>query len=173
MNPLRPLAIRAATRADVPLILGFIRDLAAYEKLLHEVEADEEQLAASLFPAGAGRPAAQVLIGELDGLPSGFAVFFYSYSTFLAREGLYLEDLFVRPQSRGRGLGKAFLLHLARHAVERGCGRVDWSVLDWNAPSIAFYRSLGAVPMGDWTTFRLTGAALQQLGAGESERGRG
>jgi GNAT superfamily N-acetyltransferase len=119
----------------------------------------------SSWPPRSSPPGAQVLIGELDGRPEGFAVFFYSYSTFLAREGLYLEDLYVRPASRGRGLGKAFLLFLARHAVERGCGRIDWSVLDWNAPSIAFYKSLGAVPKDDWTTFRLTGDALRKLGA--------
>jgi GNAT superfamily N-acetyltransferase len=165
MTPPPPLSIRPAGPADLPLILAFIRDLATYEKLLYEVEATEELLAASLFPAGGSRSGAQVLIGELDGRPEGFAVFFYSYSTFLAREGLYLEDLYVRPASRGRGLGKAFLLFLARHAVERGCGRIDWSVLDWNAPSIAFYKSLGAVPKDDWTTFRLTGDALRNLGA--------
>lgn len=158
------LLIRAATAADVGLILAFIRDLATYEKLLHEVEATEEGLRRTMFPEDGSRPVAQVLIGEWDGQPEGFAVYFHNYSTFLGKEGLYLEDVFVRPAARGRGIGKAFLLHLARLAVERGLGRVDWSVLDWNGPSIAFYRSLGAVPMADWTTFRLTGPALQELG---------
>ena len=158
-----PLSIRAATPADVGLILAFIRDLATYEKLLHEVEATEESLRRTMFPED-GSPVARVLIGEWEGRPEGFAVYFHNYSTFLGKEGLYLEDVFVRPEARGRGIGKAFLLHLAQLAVEQGLGRVDWSVLDWNEPSIAFYRSLGAVPMADWTTFRLTGLALRELG---------
>ncbi len=156
--------IRAATVADVPLILRFIRDLADYEKLLHEVEATEESLRRTMFPEDGSRAVPRVLIGEWNGQPEGFAVYFHNYSTFLSREGLYLEDVFVRPAARGRGLGKAFLLHLAQLAVKQGLGRVDWSVLDWNEPSIAFYKSLGAVPMSDWTTFRLTGQALRELG---------
>jgi GNAT superfamily N-acetyltransferase len=162
--PPAPVSIRAATPADVPLILRFIRDLAEYEKLLHEVEATEASLRRTMFPEDGSRPVPQVLIGEWQGRPEGFAVYFHNYSTFLAREGLYLEDVFVRPEARGRGLGKAFLLHMAQLAVRQGLGRVDWSVLDWNEPSIAFYKSLGAVPMADWTTFRLTGQALRELG---------
>jgi GNAT superfamily N-acetyltransferase len=154
-------AIRPAKPGDVPLVLKFIRELAAYERLLGEVEASEERLRRTLFPEGGGRPAAHVLIGEVDGVSAGFAVYFFNYSTFLARPGLYLEDLFVRPESRGRGLGRALLLHLAGLARELGCGRMEWSVLDWNRPAIEFYRRLGAVPLDDWTLFRLTGEALK------------
>lgn len=156
------LAIRPATRADVSLIHEFIRGLATYEKLLHECEATDDQLARTLFPADGSAPAAQVIIGEIDGAPAGFALYFFNYSTFLAQPGLYLEDLFVLPAHRGSGLGKALLLHLARIANTRGCGRMEWSVLDWNQSAIDFYRKLGAAPMSDWTVFRLTGAALQQ-----------
>jgi len=160
----RAIAIREATAADVGLILYFVRELAIYEKLFEDVEATEESLKKTLFP-DCGPPAvARVLIGELDGKPEGFAVYFFNYSTFLSMNGVFLEDLFVKPSSRGFGLGKALLLHLARIAVERGCGRMDWSVLDWNTPSIEFYKALGAVAMDDWTTFRLTGAALEKLG---------
>jgi GNAT superfamily N-acetyltransferase len=162
--PSDPLSIRPATADDAALILAFIRELATYEKLLHEVEATEEGLRRTLFPADGRRPVAHVLIGEWAGRPEGFAVYFHNYSTFLGKEGLYLEDVFVRPAARGRGIGKAILLHLARLAVAQGLGRVDWSVLDWNEPAIAFYRSLGAVPMADWTLFRLTGTALQEFG---------
>jgi GNAT superfamily N-acetyltransferase len=153
--------LRAATVDDVPLILRFIRDLAAYEKLLHEVEATPEKLRAQLFPAQ-GSPAAHVVIAEEDGAPAGFALYFFNFSTFLAKPGLYLEDLFVAPAFRGRGLGKALLLHLARIANARGCGRMEWSVLDWNEPAKGFYRALGAVEMGDWRVNRLTGRALSQ-----------
>jgi GNAT superfamily N-acetyltransferase len=153
--------IRSATPADVPLILEFIRGLAAYEKLTHEVTATEERLHATLFPAG-GRAVAECVLAFHDGAPAGFALFFHNYSTFLARPGLYLEDLFVRPELRGRGIGKALLLHLARLANARGCGRFEWSVLDWNEPAKGFYRKLGAVEMADWRTWRLTGAALAQ-----------
>ncbi len=159
-----PCHIRPAAAADVPLILQFIRDLAAYEKLAHEVAATAEQLHRVLFPAdpaGAG-PAASVLIAEQDGAPAGFAVYFFNFSTFLARSGLYLEDLFVRPEYRGRGIGKALLLHLARLANDRGCGRMEWSVLDWNQPAIDFYESLGARRLTDWQICRLTGSALRQ-----------
>jgi GNAT superfamily N-acetyltransferase len=160
----RAIAIRKAVAGDIPIILRFIRELATYEKLLDEVEANEDRLTRTLFPAGGGPPVAHVLIGELDGRPQGFAVYFFNYSTFLAKEGIYLEDLFVMPDCRGNGLGRALLLYLAALAVSRGCGRMDWSVLDWNSPSIEFYRGLGAVPLGDWTTFRLTAAALDKFG---------
>ncbi|HEV2719910.1 MAG TPA: GNAT family N-acetyltransferase [Thermoanaerobaculia bacterium] len=156
-------AIRAATESDVPLILQFIRDLAEYERLLHKVVATEEMLRASLF----GNPRfAEVIIGEEDGTAVGFALFFHNYSTFLAQPGIYLEDLFVKPEARGRGYGKALLARLAQLARERGCGRVEWAVLDWNTPSIDFYKSLGAAPMDDWTVFRLTGEALERLAGG-------
>lgn len=154
------MKIRFATVEDVPAILGFITDLAAYEKLSHEVVADEAALRATLFGT---RPAAEVLIAELDGAPVGFALFFQSYSTFLAKPGLYLEDLFVRPAARGKGVGSALLAALARIAVERNYGRVEWSVLDWNEPAIKLYRAIGAVPMSEWTVNRLTGAPLAKL----------
>ncbi|MBL0216653.1 MAG: GNAT family N-acetyltransferase [Myxococcales bacterium] len=156
------LQIRAATAADTATILGFIRDLAAYEKLSHEVVADEAKLEATLFGA---RPAAEVLIAEVGGAPVGFALFFPSYSTFLAKPGLYLEDLFVRPSARGQGVGSALLSALARIAVDRDYGRFEWSVLDWNEPAIRLYRSLGAVPMSEWTVNRLTGEPLAKLAA--------
>ena len=153
--------IRPATAADVPLILSFIRQLAEYEKLSHECVATEEQLHATLFET----KFAEVLIAEWQGAPAGFALFFPNYSTFLARPGIYLEDLFVAPAFRNQGIGKALLLHLARLANQRNYGRVEWSVLDWNEPAIGFYRSLGAVPMSEWTVFRLTGSALERYGA--------
>lgn len=153
-------AIRTATESDVPLILTFIRDLARYEKLEDRVVATEEMLRATLF----GSPRfAEVLIGEEDGAPIGFALFFHNYSTFLGQPGVYLEDLFVRSEARGRGYGKALLARLATIANERNCGRVEWAVLDWNEPSINFYRSLGAVSLDDWKIFRLTGDALTAL----------
>jgi len=155
------LTLRPAVSTDVPLILEFIRGLAEYEKLLSEVEANEERLGATLFPAQ-GHPAAECVLAFLDGAPAGFAVFFPNFSTFLAKPGLYLEDLFVRPELRGRGVGKALLLHLARLANTRGYGRMDWSVLDWNEPAIAFYESLGARRHREWQIYRLTGAALVQ-----------
>ena len=152
-------SLRLATVADVPLILACIRGLADYEKLTHEVEATEEKLRATLFPAH-GRPAAECMIAEQGGEPAGFALFFTNYSTFLAKPGLYLEDLFVFPHLRGRGIGKALLLHLAQLANARGCGRMDWTVLEWNAPAIAFYESIGARRMREWQICRLTGEAL-------------
>ena len=153
-------AIRAATESDVPLILQFIRDLAEYERLSHKVVATEERLRASLF----GSPRfAEVIVGEEDGAAVGFALFFHNYSTFLAQPGIYLEDLFVKPEARGRGYGKALLARLAQLARERGCGRVEWAVLDWNAPSIAFYRSVGAVSLDDWKIMRLTGEPLNAM----------
>jgi GNAT superfamily N-acetyltransferase len=154
--------IRPATEADVPLVVRFIRGLAEYERLLHECQATEEKVRASLFGP---RPDAEVLIAEVDGEPAGFALFFHNYSTFLAQRGIYLEDLFVLPAFRGRGAGRALLVHLARLALERGCGRLEWAVLDWNEPSIRFYRSLGAVPMDEWTVQRVTGDALARLAA--------
>ena len=156
-----PLTIRPATADDVPTVLAFIRGLADYEKLTHEVEATEEKLRATLFPAH-GRPAAECIIAECGGEPAGFALFFTNYSTFLAKPGLYLEDLFVFPHLRGRGIGKALLLHLAKLANARGCGRMEWTVLDWNAPAIAFYESIGAKRMREWQICRLTGDALAQ-----------
>jgi len=155
------LQIRPATPADTPLILRFIRELAEYEKLTHACVATEDLLRQSLFGP---RPYAEVLIGECDGQPAGFALFFHNFSTFLARPGLYLEDLFVDPAYRGHGLGKALLTELARVANRRGCGRVDWQVLDWNQPSIDFYRAMGAAPLSDWITYRLSGDALAQYG---------
>ena len=157
-----PLSLRPATIADVALILSFIRDLAEYERLAHEVVATEELLRETLFGA---RPGAEVVIAELDGAPVGFALFFHNFSTFLGRPGLYLEDLFVRPAARGHGVGRALLARLAAIAVERGCGRFEWAVLDWNEPAIGFYRKLGAVPLDDWTVQRVTGEALRRLAA--------
>ena len=154
------LAIRNATEEDVPLILHFIRELAVYEKLAHEVVATAESIRETLF----GNPRfAEVIIAEADGEPAGFALFFHNYSTFLSRPGLYLEDLFVRPELRGRGYGKALLAHLAAIAKERNCGRFEWAVLNWNEPAIRFYRSLGALPMDQWTVYRVTGEALDAL----------
>jgi GNAT superfamily N-acetyltransferase len=151
------LAIRAAVPGDVPLILAFIRELAEYEKLTHEVSATEELLHATLFGP---TPFAEALIGCVDGEPAGFAVFLYNYSTFLAKPGIYLEDLFVRPAFRKLGLGKALLLKIAGIAIERGCGRYEWSVLDWNEPSIRFYESLGAEMHAAWRRMRVEGPAL-------------
>ena len=153
-------SIRPATREDVPVILAFIRELAEYERLPHEVVATEDLLATALFGP---RPEAEVLIACADGTPVGFALFFANFSTFQARTGLYLEDLFVRPAFRGLGLGKRLLIEVARLAVARGCGRYEWSVLDWNAPSIRFYEGLGAEMHGDWRRMRVTGPALAQL----------
>ncbi|HEY5970957.1 MAG TPA: GNAT family N-acetyltransferase [Pseudoxanthomonas sp.] len=154
------IVLRAAQTADVGHILAFIRELAEYEKLAHEAVADEAILAAQLFDE---RPAAEVVIAEVDGQPAGFALFFHNFSTFLGQRGLYLEDLFVRPPFRGLGLGKRLMVHLAKLTVERDCGRFEWSVLDWNEPAIRFYRSLGAIGLEEWTMQRVTGAALQAL----------
>ena len=157
------LRIRAAQRADVPLILRFVRELAIYEKALDEVVASEATVEQSLFDEGAR---AFAFICEDAGEPIGFAVCFYSYSTWLARNGLYLEDLYVTPEARGRGAGKALLQYLARLAVEEGCGRFEWSVLDWNTPAIDFYESVGARPQSEWTTYRLAGDALSLFAKG-------
>jgi GNAT superfamily N-acetyltransferase len=149
--------IRFATEQDVPLIVQFIKGLAEYEKLAHEVTASEELLRETLFGT---RRVAEVIIGDYEGEPVAFAVFFHNFSTFLGRPGIYLEDLFVKPDMRGRGFGRILLTYLARVAKERNCGRVEWSVLDWNEPAIRFYKSLGAVPLDEWTMYRLTGDAL-------------
>jgi GNAT superfamily N-acetyltransferase len=156
------LSIRSATPADISLIGQFIRDLAEYEKLAHEVRFDEAVMAQKLFGP---RPFAEVLIGEIDGTPQGFALFFHNFSTFEGRPGIYLEDLFVRPDARGSGLGKALLAKLAALAVERDCARLEWSVLDWNTPAIDFYKALGARPMDEWTVYRVDGDALTGLAA--------
>ena len=152
--------IRPATEDDVPIILSLIRELAAYERLSHEVVATEGLLRESLFGERRG---AEVLIACCKGAPAGFALFFHSFSTFLGRPGIYLEDLYLKPEFRGRGIGRALLAHLARLAKERGCGRLEWSVLDWNEPAIKLYKSIGAVPMDEWTVYRLTGEALETL----------
>lgn len=152
-------SITSATRADVPAILSFIRQLAAYEHLENEVVATEALLEEWLFD----REKAEVLIAREGDIPVGFALYFHNFSTFLGRAGIYLEDLFVLEEYRGRGYGKALLRRLAQITVERGCGRLEWSCLDWNQPSIDFYRSLGAVPMSDWTVYRLTGETLNNM----------
>lgn len=158
------LTIRFATEADVGLILQFIRELAIYEEMLDEVVATEALLREWLFE----KDGAEVLIAEADAEPVGFALFFRNFSTFLGRSGLYLEDLFVLPQHRGRGYGKALLRRMAQIALERGYGRMEWSCLDWNKPSIDFYLSLGARPMSDWTTYRLTGDTLTAMAKEET-----
>ena len=156
------LSIRSATAGDLSLIASLIRELADYEKLAHEVRFDEAALGERLFGP---RPYAEVLIGEVDGVAQAFALFFHNFSTFEGKPGVYLEDLYVRPEARGAGLGKAMLKELARIALERDCARLEWWVLDWNAPAIGFYEKLGAKPMDEWTTMRVDGAALQELAA--------
>lgn len=155
-----PVTIRPAVAADSALILRFIRDLADYEKLLDSVEATEAHVTAALF---GDNPRAFADIAEIDGAPVGFALWFYNFSTFVGRHGIYLEDLFVRPEARGSGAGKALLANLARRCVDENLGRLEWSVLDWNAPSIAFYDSLGAAALDEWIIRRMTGAALRKL----------
>ncbi len=154
------LNIRKATEDDIPLLLSLIRNLAEYEKLLSEVVTTELELRESLF---SDNPAAESLIGEYDGEPVGFAIFFHNFSTFMGKRGLYLEDLFIKPEFRGNGFGKAMLIRLAQIAEERNCGRFEWAVLDWNESAIGFYKKLGALPLEDWRVFRLTGEALQNL----------
>jgi GNAT superfamily N-acetyltransferase len=154
--------IEKATAADVPLILSFIKGLAEYERLTHDVVATEETLRDTLFGE---KPFAEVVIAYDMDEAVGFALFFHNYSTFMARPGIYLEDLYVRPEARGKGFGRALLVHLAHLAKQRGCGRLEWAVLDWNEPAIKLYKSLGAVPMSEWTTFRLTGEDLSKLAA--------
>jgi GNAT superfamily N-acetyltransferase len=158
------ISVRPAAPADVPLILKLVRELAEYERALDQVVATEESLHRFLFGKGYGRgPLVEALVGELDGRPEGFALYFSNFSTWLATSGIYLEDLFVRPAVRGRGLGKALLVRLAQIAVERGCGRLEWAVLNWNEPAIGFYRSLGAEPLDEWTVFRLSGDSLRRV----------
>jgi GNAT superfamily N-acetyltransferase len=152
--------IRSATPADAATLLRLISALAEYEKLAHEVVATEDAILRTFF---GDRPQAEAVIAYAGDAPVGLAIWFHNYSTFLARRGLYLEDLFVLPEWRGQGIGKALLVHLAGIAVQRQCGRMEWSVLDWNTPAIGFYRSLGAVPMDEWTVFRVTGDALKRL----------
>jgi GNAT superfamily N-acetyltransferase len=158
------IAIRSATVHDVPLIREFIEGLADYEKLRHACVATNERLRETLFGE---RPVAEVILAECDEVACGFALFFHNYSTFLALPGIYLEDLFVLPTHRGRGVGKALLQHLASLATARGCGRLEWSVLDWNVDAIGFYKRLGAQAQDDWTVYRVTGAALSTLASGE------
>jgi len=157
-----PISLRRATAEDTPQILKFVQGLAEYEKLSHACIATEESLRETLFGA---RPYAEVLIADFDSRPAGFALFFHNYSTFRAKPGIYLEDLFVLPELRGNGIGRALLTELARLAVERGCARLEWSVLDWNEPAIRFYKSLGAEPQDEWTIFRVTDEALTRLAA--------
>lgn len=154
------LRIVPATQVDLPVILDLIRSLAEYEKLGHIVTATQSKLRETLFGS---KPAAEVLLAYLDGECAGFAVFFATYSTFLAQPGLYLEDLYVKPHLRSKGIGFALLKRVARIAIERGCGRLEWGVLDWNEPAIQFYKRLGAVAMDAWTKYRLTGEALKNL----------
>jgi GNAT superfamily N-acetyltransferase len=156
----RAVSIRAATAADVPLILAFIRELASYEHLAHEAVATEADVHAALFGP---RRYAEVALACLDGTAVGFALYFHNFSTFVGKPGIYLEDLFVRAEARGLGAGRQLFAYLAKTALERGCARLDWAVLDWNQPSIAFYGSLGAISQDEWTTYRLDGAALTQL----------
>ncbi|HEY8380670.1 MAG TPA: GNAT family N-acetyltransferase [Microvirga sp.] len=154
------LTIRPAAPADAGLVLSFIRELAAYERLAHEVVATERDMAEALFGPS---PRVFADIAEWNGEPAGFALWFYNFSTFRGRHGLYLEDLFVRPAFRGHGIGKGLLQHLARRCMDEGLARLEWWVLDWNEPALAFYRSIGAVPMDEWTVQRVTGEALERL----------
>ena len=154
--------IRPATEDDVPLILSLIRELAEYERLSHEVVATEDMLRESLFGE---RRAAEVFMADYEDALTGFALFFHSFSTFLGRPGIYLEDLYVKPEFRGKGIGRALLTYLARLAKERGCGRLEWSVLDWNEPAIKLYKNIGAIPMDEWTVYRVSGEALDRLAA--------
>ena len=162
-----PITIRAAQPSDAGLILTFIRELADYERLAHEVVATEDSIRQTVFGE---HPRAEVLIAHVDGQPAAFALFFHNYSTFLARSGLFLEDLYVRPEFRRRGIARDLLARLAAIAMDRDCGRFEWNVLDWNESAQRFYESLGARPMSDWTTYRLTGGALQALAARQDGR---
>lgn len=160
MSTNNTLKIRNATKEDVPLIVQFIKEIADYEKLSHEVIATESIVFESLFGK---EKSAEVVIGEFENKPVGYAIFFHNFSTFLGRKGLYLEDLFVRPEYRGKGFGKKLLLHLVKIAKERNCGRMEWSVLNWNTPAIEFYQSLGAKPMDGWTVYRLDSDTISKL----------
>lgn len=153
------MTIRKAVREDVPLILDFIKGIAAYEKMSADVKANEEMIASEVFD----HHRAEVVFVEEDGKPVGFALYFYNFSTFVGHSGLYLEDLFVYPEYRGKGYGKALFMYLVRLAVAQGCGRMEWVCLNWNQPSIDFYRSMGAVPMSEWTTYRLTSDTMRAL----------
>lgn len=157
------LEIRFAKKEDTPLILQLVKDLAEYEHMLDQVIATEEIMEEWIFE----KKKAEVIIGEYEGKPVGFALFFHNFSTFLGRAGVYLEDLFIKPEYRGMGFGKAMLQRLAQITVERGCGRLEWYCLDWNKPSIDFYKSLGAVSLDDWTTYRMTGDILEEFGKKE------
>jgi len=156
---IKEFKLRFAVPEDTKLILDFIRELAEYEKLLHEVAADEDVLKESLF----NRKTAEVIIGEYEGKPVSYALFFHNFSTFLGRPGIYIEDLYVKPEMRGKGIGKTMLSFLAKLAKERNCGRLEWWCLNWNLPSINFYKGLGAVPMEDWTVYRVTEKTLDEL----------
>ena len=157
---MKNINIRSAIESDAKLILSLIREIAEYEKLLHEVVATESLIKENLFGQN---PVAKSLIAELDNQPVGYALYFYNFSTFLGRPGIYLEDLYVKPECRGLGIGKKLLTKLAKIAVEKNCGRVEWSVLDWNEPAIMFYRAVGAIPMDEWTVQRLTGETLAKF----------
>jgi GNAT superfamily N-acetyltransferase len=161
------ISIAPANERNVPIILDFIRKLAEYEKLSHLLVATESDIHKNVFGPN---PVAEVLLAYWDGEPVGFALFLRNFSTFLGQTGIYLEDLFVDPEHRGKGIGKALLIRLAKIAVERGYGRLEWAVLDWNTPSIEFYRSLGAIPLDEWTAYRLTGDALSRLALGDGRR---
>jgi GNAT superfamily N-acetyltransferase len=155
-----PISLRFAKESDTRLILEFIRGLAEYERLTHEVIADEDSLRKTLFN---GRQVAEVILADYEDQPAGFSLFFHNYSTFLARPGIYIEDLFVKPDLRGKGVGKELLSFVAKIALERGCGRLEWSALDWNEPAIRFYRHLGAKTLDEWTIFRVNGTELYRL----------
>lgn len=165
--PAQPFVLRTAERRDVPVIVGLIRELGEFEKLGDQVEVTPERLEPQLFGPD---PAARALVAEVDGAVEGFALYFFNFSTFLGRPGLYLEDLYVRPEHRRRGIGRALIRRLAALAVERGCGRFEWSVLDWNAGAIRFYEGLGATVLPDWRICRVAGEALRGLGAGRDSR---
>ncbi len=158
---IKRLVIRKASEADVPVLLRLIRELADYEHLSQECIATEESIKDILFGDGVN---AEALVAEYDDTPVGFALFFHNFSTFLGKRGIYIEDLFVKPDFRRKGVGRALLMHIVRIAKERKCGRVEWCVLDWNEPAIKFYKGIGAKPLDEWTIFRLSGDALQKLG---------
>lgn len=165
------IRIRPATAADIPLILALIKELAEYEREPQAAVATAEQLHDHLFaPRKPGQAACESLIGELDGVPAGFALYFMNFSTWLGKSGIYLEDLYVRQSVRGQGLGKALLVELARIAHARGCPRMEWAVLDWNTPAMDFYKSIGANPMSEWTTWRLKGEAIAKLASAQAAR---
>jgi GNAT superfamily N-acetyltransferase len=163
MSDFPAIQIRPAVVDDVPLIFALIRELAVYEHLDHTITATEQSLRETLFSPDGKPTGAEIRIASFEGKPAGFALFFPNYSTFVGRPGIYLEDLFVRPEFRGKGVGRALLREVAALAVQRNCGRLEWAVLDWNSPAIGFYKKLGAVPMDDWTVFRVVGDALKKL----------